>query len=655
MANIFVDPDGSNTSPYDTIAKARTSLNAGFGVAGDGDTIIMTNRLDHVVSGNASLQSDVRTLMVQNEDGDSDFTKVGFTSWGATNVINLNNSTAATAGEAYMLTIKGITINPATVTGGSGGPIATPGTGADSRGLTLNLVGVKFDGIDSTGLSVNGGSVRISAAETSTSSEFVNVNMTGVVWEDCIGGDGSLDPNDNKTVGYFSNTNVVMIGCTQLNCGDVINDFAGHLLIQSVAADSAGVERTALVQNHFAENCIAGQALGGDGGAIYFYAQDDTRTLYTNKMTVTVEDSEFKLCGARKGGAFWVGLHADGVVRRCTFTENFCLDFGGGAIGKGANTDTLADIGLAIESSLFVRNEQRGAGSGQGGGAIRCDKSKWISATNCTFVDNTAEGDEDGQAIWVRDHSGTVSPTKSSLINCVFTGASTQVTTEADNGFTTIDHCAATAGLSDFQDTGATITNISTTTTSDYANFAGDDFSLSSGSSLIAAGNDSVLPLNDINNNPFVSVVDIGAYRSTRSPTLTTPYSIDIAPGDSAGSATDGAVSDVVAGKMKLFLGSTVDLTKRQSIVGNLTKLFNYMMTNAARGSVTSGDIVVFGDFVSLSQADITLTNVTSGIGANDAAIVVSSSFGSAINQTIEYREAFRKLTAQFLSRSTGN
>lgn len=141
----------------------------------------------------------------------------------------------------------------------------------------------------------------------------------------------------------------------------------------------------------------------------------------------------------------------------------------------------------------------------------------------------------------------------------------------------------------------------------------------------------------------------------SESPTLTTPYSIDIAPGDTAGSATNGTVSTIVAGTIKIFLGATVDLTKRQSVIGSLKVLFNFMMTNAGKGEVTSGDIVVYGDYLNLSQYNITLTDNTAGIGDNDVAIVVSSSFGSASNQTIEYREGYRKLIAQILTRSTGN
>lgn len=136
---------------------------------------------------------------------------------------------------------------------------------------------------------------------------------------------------------------------------------------------------------------------------------------------------------------------------------------------------------------------------------------------------------------------------------------------------------------------------------------------------------------------------------------ITTPYSLDIAPGQSAEGAVADTVSTIVAGNMKIFLGSGVDPAKRQSIRGSLRVIYNFMMNNAGKGEVTTGDIVVFGDYLNVNQDTITLTNVTAGIGVNDVAIVVSETFGSATNQTIEYREGFRKLTAQLLTRSAAN
>ena len=140
------------------------------------------------------------------------------------------------------------------------------------------------------------------------------------------------------------------------------------------------------------------------------------------------------------------------------------------------------------------------------------------------------------------------------------------------------------------------------------------------------------------------------------SPILTTPYSIEIAPGDTADSATGGTIPDVVTDKFKLYLGSSVDMNKKQSIVGSLVVCYNKLMTDAGKGGdTTTNTKVARANYIEASQTNVTIEAVTSNIGVNDVAIVVDGNFGSARNQTIEYREAFRKLVAQILHRSTGN
>jgi hypothetical protein len=107
---------------------------------------------------------------------------------------------------------------------------------------------------------------------------------------------------------------------------------------------------------------------------------------------------------------------------------------------------------------------------------------------------------------------------------------------------------------------------------------------------------------------------------------------------------------------MKLYLGSTVDLTKKQSIVGSLVVCYNKLMTDAGKGAdTTTNTKVARADYIEADSSNVVIEAVTSNIGVNDVAIVVDGSFGSARNQTIEYREAFRKLIAQILQRSTGN
>lgn len=146
------------------------------------------------------------------------------------------------------------------------------------------------------------------------------------------------------------------------------------------------------------------------------------------------------------------------------------------------------------------------------------------------------------------------------------------------------------------------------------------------------------------------------AFIFSGSPILSTPYSIELTANESAFQATNGTVSTVVANKMKIFLGSSVDMQRRGSIVGTLTSCFNELMVQAARGADTSTNTKVSrGNYLTGTSATITVEAVTSNIAVTDVAIVVAGDFGSEINQTTMYKETFRKLIGQILERSTGN
>lgn len=176
---------------------------------------------------------------------------------------------------------------------------------------------------------------------------------------------------------------------------------------------------------------------------------------------------------------------------------------------------------------------------------------------------------------------------------------------------------------------------------------------------LIETSGFSLLP--DNTHYTAVSLYNIGLLAAgqpipTGAPTLTTPYSISIADGESAGNATGGTTPGATANEMKLYLGSSVNPADRQSIVGTLTACYNQLMFIAGRGADSSTDTkVVRGDYHSATAENIVFETVTTNIGVNDVAIVVDGNFGSSRNATLEYREAFRKLIAQLLERSTGN
>ena len=140
------------------------------------------------------------------------------------------------------------------------------------------------------------------------------------------------------------------------------------------------------------------------------------------------------------------------------------------------------------------------------------------------------------------------------------------------------------------------------------------------------------------------------------SPTLTTPYSIEITETQTAAQATAGTTPDTVSGKFKIFLASSVVMKDRQSIIGSLKVCFNQLMFIAGRGGdTTTATKVVRGDQYEASADNVIFENVTTNIAVGDVVIVVDGDFGSARNQTLMYREAFRKLISVILESSTGN
>ncbi len=140
------------------------------------------------------------------------------------------------------------------------------------------------------------------------------------------------------------------------------------------------------------------------------------------------------------------------------------------------------------------------------------------------------------------------------------------------------------------------------------------------------------------------------------STTITTPYSLEITEGQTAADSIANTIPGTVSGKFKIFLGSSVDVKDRQSIIGSLIVCYNHLMFVAGRGADSSTDTkVVRGDQYEASAENVTFETVTTNIAAGDVAIVVDGDFGSARNQTLMYREAFRKLIAVLLQNSTGN
>jgi hypothetical protein len=113
MATIFCANGGSNTSPYDTWAKAATSLQTAITQAADGDVIVVQYdappAADQELAGNTNYAFDAHcSLVTASNDGGASYTltPMGTTAW-------IGNSTTArtvTLGGAFRCLIYGLTL-----------------------------------------------------------------------------------------------------------------------------------------------------------------------------------------------------------------------------------------------------------------------------------------------------------------------------------------------------------------------------------------------------------------------------------------------------------------------------------------------------------------------------------------------------------------
>lgn len=134
---------------------------------------------------------------------------------------------------------------------------------------------------------------------------------------------------------------------------------------------------------------------------------------------------------------------------------------------------------------------------------------------------------------------------------------------------------------------------------------------------------------------------------------ITTPYSLELTANENTKDAVAGAVVTVVAGHLKIFLGSAVDPGKRQQYVGSLRACYRKLITDDEKEG-TTGDLVAYGDALSARDGNITIAADTLGVGAGDVAIVKSSSF-AASGRTHKMTETFNQLINALLENSKDN
>ena len=127
---------------------------------------------------------------------------------------------------------------------------------------------------------------------------------------------------------------------------------------------------------------------------------------------------------------------------------------------------------------------------------------------------------------------------------------------------------------------------------------------------------------------------------------ITTPYGLELGRDDDAGDAVADTFPNPSAGKMKIFLGTNIDPSKRQSINGTLICCFNKLMGSHLRQYAGAAACAAYAPLGG-TEMDVTInkTGIT-GIGDNDVAITVAGDFLSLGRQgsTGFYKETFEQL-----------
>ena len=138
---------------------------------------------------------------------------------------------------------------------------------------------------------------------------------------------------------------------------------------------------------------------------------------------------------------------------------------------------------------------------------------------------------------------------------------------------------------------------------------------------------------------------------------ITTPYSLVLGRDDDARDVVAGTTANTVAGKMKLFLGASVDPTKRQSIMGAVEILLKEGMRTDWRGDTSSGGTVtIYGPYDQLNYSNVVRSAAApeTVVGDNDVSLSVPNTF-MAGNQTHFITETAHQLANVLLERSKDN
>lgn len=124
---------------------------------------------------------------------------------------------------------------------------------------------------------------------------------------------------------------------------------------------------------------------------------------------------------------------------------------------------------------------------------------------------------------------------------------------------------------------------------------------------------------------------------------ISTPYSLELTRDEDAKNATADVLPDLVVGKMKVFLGSGINPSRKALWRGALDACYRKLMNEVLKKELVPGtDWVARVVWDRAVNALISLENDTLGVTDNDVAIVIESTF--APNSTHFATETFDQL-----------
>lgn len=127
---------------------------------------------------------------------------------------------------------------------------------------------------------------------------------------------------------------------------------------------------------------------------------------------------------------------------------------------------------------------------------------------------------------------------------------------------------------------------------------------------------------------------------------LTPPVSIELGLNEDARQAVVGSTITPAAGKVKIFLGDSIEANKALSVTSTLRSLMRFQKANA-----TNTNLYYWGGLsdsaATFSQADV------SGAGVSDVALA----FGVDVDVTKTHliEETFKQLINIYIEKTTGN